>query len=121
MDFQVVTISVSDLAYSKRFYEEILEFEPNGSYEKWQSYKLESTGGFGIIEKPGLNRNPSLDIINFEINDIESFWHRIKNRVKVETEIQRMPWGTYKFVVIDPDGFRLGFVGKNDRSKIIEK
>lgn len=112
MDFQVVTISVSDIAQSKQFYEGILEFEPDTYYEKWQSYKLESTGGFGIIEEHGLNRNPSKDIINFELSDVESFWNRVKNRVKVESELQRMPWGTYKFVVIDPDGFRLGFVGK---------
>ena len=111
MDFQVVTISVSDLERSKRFYEDILKFEPGGNYEKWQSYKLNSTGGFGIIEVPGLNRNQSMDIINFEIDHIESYWHRIKDKVNIESDLQIMPWGTYKFVIIDPDGFRLGFVG----------
>ena len=52
-----------------------------------------------------------MDIINFEIDHIESYWHRIKDKVNIESDLQIMPWGTYKFVIIDPDGFRLGFVG----------
>ena len=78
MDFQVVTISVSDLTVSKQFYEGILGFKPGVLYEQWQGYKLETTGGFGIIEEPGLNRNPSKDIINFELDDVESFWNHVK-------------------------------------------
>ena len=111
MDFQVVTISVSDLSVSKQFYEGVLGFEPGVYYEKWQEYKLESIGGFGIIEERNLARNPSKDIINFKVSNVELLWSQVRDRVKVESELQKMPWGTYKFVIIDPDGFRLGFVG----------
>ena len=112
MDFQVVTISVSNLSVSKQFYEEVLGFVPDVYYEKWQSYKLETTGGFGIIEERNLTRTPSKDIINFQVSNVESLWSRIRDRVKIESELQVMPWGTYKFVILDPDGFRLGFVGE---------
>ncbi len=114
MYFQVVTISVSDLTQSRQFYEGILGFEPDIYYEptRWQSYKLEGTGGFGIIEQPDLKRDPSMDIVNFVVDDVESLWNQAKDQVKAESELQLMPWGTHKFVVLDPDGLRIGVVGK---------
>lgn len=112
MKLQVITISVSDLTHSRAFYEEILGFEPDIAYEKWQSYKVEGDGGFGIIEEPGLQREPSEDIINFRVERVEGYWERVKDSVEVEAPLATTAWGTYKFVIRDPDGFRLGFVGR---------
>jgi catechol 2,3-dioxygenase-like lactoylglutathione lyase family enzyme len=113
MELQVVTISVSSLARSKQFYEEILGFEPDIYYEptRWQSYKREGKGGFGIAETPGLRRPETADIINFTVSDVAALWQRVKDRVSVESALAVMPWGAYKFVIRDPDGFRLGFLG----------
>ena len=114
MKFQYVTIAVSDLARSKLFYEDVLRFEPNGTYERWQSYKIEGDGGFGIGEDPNLQRVPCLDIINFSLPDIDALWAQVRDHVRVESPPQVMPWATRKFVIIDPDGMRLAFVEKKE-------
>ena len=109
MKMQFVTIAVSDLAKSRRFYEDMLGFEPETAYERWQSYGIDGNGGFGIIEDSRTHRVQCLDIVNFELSDIDSLWARINGSVQVESPPQVMPWGTRKFVILDPDGMRLGF------------
>ena len=110
MKIQAVTISVSDFERSRQFYEEVLDFEPDMQYEKWQSYKCEETAFFGITEVEHFDRLPSMDIINFKISDVDQLWERIKDKVRAETGPTRTSWGTYKIVIFDPDGYRLGFV-----------
>ncbi len=112
MQIQAVTISVSDLARSKKFYEEILGFEPDVYHEptRWQSYVCEGRAFFGITEVPGHQRIPSQDIINFIVSDVQAMWERIEGQVQVETTPAMMPWGTFKMVIVDPDGYRLGFI-----------
>ena len=110
MKIQAVTISVSDLERSRQFYEEVLGFEPDSQYEKWQSYKCEETAFFGIMEVESFDRPSSMDIINFMISDVDQLWERIKDKVRAEMEPTRTPWGSYKIVIFDPDGYRLGFV-----------
>ena len=116
MELQIVTISVASLATARRFYEGILGFVPDLYYEptRWQSYRLEGNGGFAVIETPALGRVPTSDIVNFTVGDVESLWSRIKDQVDVEFALAPTPWGTYKFVVRDPDGFRLGFAGRRE-------
>jgi catechol 2,3-dioxygenase-like lactoylglutathione lyase family enzyme len=114
MQMQGVTISVSDLARSKAFYEEVLGTIPDAYYAptRWQSYKLDGRAYLAIIEVPGFQRQVSSDMINFDVDEIESLWQRIRDKVTVETELAETPWGSRKFVIRDPDGYRLGFVGK---------
>jgi len=109
---QVNTISVSSLERARVFYEEILGFEPDFFYEqtKWQSYKLDGTAGFGIIETPRLKRIRNSDILNFRITGVEVLWNRIKDAVEVDTPLETTPYEILKFVIRDPDGFRIGFV-----------
>lgn len=78
MRFQYVTISVSNLERSRKFYSEALGFGETLGYENWIGYKLEHNAGFGILEDPGLSPRTSSDIINFVIDDFEIFWLRIK-------------------------------------------
>lgn len=114
-ELQVVTISVASLETSRAFYEAVLGFEPDVYYEptRWQSYRLEGASGFGIRETPSLIRSTTDDIINFTVRDVEALWEKVKdNTLVVEEDLATTPWGAYKFVVRDPDGFRLGFIGQ---------
>ena len=93
LTMQAVTITVSNLEKSKQFYEEILEFEPDSYYEptRWQCYLSEGRAYLGISEIPDYRKNESNDIINFDVEDIEAFWDRIKDHVEVEAELERTP------------------------------
>jgi predicted enzyme related to lactoylglutathione lyase len=114
MQVQGVTVSVSDLSRSKAFYEEVLGFIPDAYYEptRWQPYKFEGRAYFAIIEVPGFQRNAASDVVNFDVQEIEALWSRVRDKVEVEAELSETPWGSYRFIVRDPDGCRLGFAGK---------
>ena len=111
---QAVTITVSDLEKSKRFYESILGFEPDSYYEptRWQCYKSEGRAYLGITEDTRFGRTDSKDIINFDVDDLEGLWKRLDGQCVVESELGQTPWGSYKFVIRDPDGYLLGFCQK---------
>ncbi|HSW99550.1 MAG TPA: VOC family protein [Patescibacteria group bacterium] len=113
MNIQTVTITVSDLKKSKEFYENLLGFTL-GDYwapTNWQSYKFNDQL-FGIREKPGFKRAESFDITNFELDDVDSLWAKVKDKVKVVEKLAPTPWGSYRFVILDPDGYQLAFVAK---------
>ena len=108
-----MTVSVSELLRSKPFYEEVLGFIPGSYYEptRWQPYTFDRRAYFAIIEVPGFQRAAGADMVNLYVKEIESLWGRVRDKVKVEAELFETPWGSYKFVIVDPDGCRLGFTG----------
>jgi len=108
---QAVTVAVTNLARSKAFYEDVLGLEPDSYYEptRWQSYASEGRAYFCITEETGLTRPVSKDIINFDVDDLDGLWARVKDACHVEMPLQTMPWGTRKFVLRDPDGLQLAF------------
>ena len=111
MRIQGITIEVSDLARSKDFYENVLGFEPGEYYEptRWQPYRF-GDQYFAIREIEDKKPHDDFDITNFELDDVEGLWARVKDSAEVAETLAPTPWGTYKFVVKDPDGYRLGFV-----------
>jgi catechol 2,3-dioxygenase-like lactoylglutathione lyase family enzyme len=113
MRLQGTTVCVADVARSKAFYEGVLGFEPGEFYEptRWQPYWFDD-GFFGIREAPSFTRPDSLDITNFKVADVEGLWNRVKDQAEVVDELETTPWGSYKFVVRDPDGYLLGFVAE---------
>ena len=56
---------------------------------------------------------PSEDTIDFYVDDVEELWERIKDKVTEVSGLGKTPWGSYKFVIQDPDGYNLGFVNKD--------
>lgn len=113
MNIQTVTITVSDMKRSKAFYEEVLGFKPDEFYAptNWQPYRFNDQL-FGIREKPGFARAESFDITNFETEDVDELWARVKDKAKVVEELAPTPWGSYRFVIQDPDGYSVAFVAR---------
>jgi predicted enzyme related to lactoylglutathione lyase len=111
MRIQGITIEVGDLAASKDFYENVLGFQPGEYYEptKWQPYTF-ADQYFAIREVEGKKPHDDFDITNFEVDDVDGLWARVKDSANVAEPLAPTPYGTYKFVVQDPDGYRLGFV-----------
>jgi catechol 2,3-dioxygenase-like lactoylglutathione lyase family enzyme len=117
MRIEGITIEVSDLARSKEFYENVLGFEPGKYYEptKWQPFTVDKQY-FAIREVDSQKPRDDFDITNFKVDDVEDLWRRVKDSAEVAEELATTPYGTYKFVVKDPDGYRLGFVGSKPDS-----
>ena len=113
MQVQGVTISVSDLSRSKAFYEEMLGFVPGDYYAptRWQSYRFDGRAYLAIIEVAGLRREAGGDIVNFDVAEIAALWERVRDKAEVEAALAETPWGSYKFIIKDPDGYRLGIGG----------
>jgi len=111
MRIQGITIEVSDLTASKNFYENVLGFQPGEYYEptKWQPYTF-ADQYFAIREVEGKKPHDDLDITNFELDDVDELWASVKDSATIAEPLAPTPYGTYKFVVKDPDGYRLGFV-----------
>jgi len=114
MQVQGVTVTVSNLSQAKAFYEKLLGFIPDSYYEptRWQSYKFDGRAYFAIIELAGFQREAGADIVNFDVEEVEILWDHVSGKVEVEAELSETPWGSYRFIIKDPDGHRLGFVGK---------
>lgn len=101
-----ITRVVADVDLSKQFYTEILGFEPDAFYAPtcWQSFNCQKDIFFAVGQAPG-----STNEISFSVPDIESFWQSVKDKVEVVNPLEKTPWGTYRFVIRDPDGQWLAF------------
>lgn len=110
MHLSGITRTVKDLEKSRQFYEDILGFEPSAFYEptRWQSYQCQDGVFYAVGETPG-----STNEIAFVVEDIESLWEQVKDQVQVVHALEKTPWGTYRFVIQDPDGQLLAF-GQKD-------
>jgi catechol 2,3-dioxygenase-like lactoylglutathione lyase family enzyme len=101
-----ITRTVADLEKSRRFYEDLLGFEADAYYAptRWQSYQIQEGVFYAVGEAPG-----STNEVTFGVEDVEGLWERVKERVEVVSPLEKTPWGTYRFVIKDPDGHLLAF------------
>src|SRR5690606_7866810 len=106
MFFSGTTHVVSDLEQSRKFYEDLLGFEPDVFYAPtcWQSYRVQAGVFFGIGQPPG-----STPAATFDVADIEALWARVQDHPGVVEPLNRTPWGSVRFVIRDPDGNLLAF------------
>lgn len=111
MNIQTVTITVSNLSTSKEFYGDLLGFELGDDWPatNWQSFRF-GDQLFAIREKAGFVRGESFDITNFEADGVDALWQRVKDKAEVVEELGPTPWGSYRFVIKDPDGYQVAFV-----------
>lgn len=109
-----VSLPVSDLQAAIDFYTGTLGFSVTREFPAttWVSLDIdeEAGGGLGLIETPVEVPDEAAVRLDLFVRDLDAFWHRIKDRVRAEHAPQRMPWGSYKAVIRDPFGNRLGLV-----------
>jgi len=106
-----VRANVRDLHKAIEWYENILSFECTGAdiNERWQyaDFVCGSGAVFAIMVDLKV---PSNARFNFDVDDVDALWHKLKDKVNVIQPIETMPYGTRKFTITDLDGNELGFV-----------
>lgn len=106
-----IRANVSNLNDSIKWYEEFLGFKVTGTWppENPNYAHFESLEGatFSIMED---EKVPSNGRFNFCVEDVDSLWNKLKNKVDVVEEIFDTPYGTRKFTIKDISGNELGFV-----------
>lgn len=105
-----VRINVSDINKALKWYEEILGFENDGGWplENPTYYDFVSEYGakFAIME---VKSGQSHGRLNFQVDNVDELWEKLKDKVEIIEPIFDTPWGTRKFTIKDLDGNELGF------------
>lgn len=106
-----VKLGVSDLEKSLKWYTEVLGLEVDSCWPKdnptYYDFK-----GVGVCFAIGLAENGKIyhgGRTNFQTEDVDQLWERLKDKVTVVEPVWDTPWGTRKFTIADPDGNELGF------------
>jgi predicted enzyme related to lactoylglutathione lyase len=101
-----ITRVVADLERARAFYEGLLGLEPGPAFAltRWQAYTMDDGSFLAVGEAPG-----STNEVALAVPDVEALWERVKERAEVVEPLARTPWGTYRFVLRDPDGYQIAF------------
>lgn len=105
-----------DLQASIVFYTQILGFTCAEFNEEWQWAALHLDAIELMLAKP--NQHTPYDKICFtgsfyiEVDDVETLWHHLKNKVTIVYELETFDWGMKEFAIKDTNGYMLQF-GQN--------
>lgn len=105
-----VRANVSDLMKSIIWYEEILGFECTGAdiTDRW-SYADFVCGEGATFAIAVSSVGTTSARFNFDVDNVDELWEKIKDKVTIVEAIETMPYGTRKFTIADLDGNELGF------------
>lgn len=103
--------NVSDLYRSIEWYEKTLGFKCYGAditdtYE-YAQFEYGEGAAFSIMVAGTGGTNARF---NFAVDDVDTLWEELKDKVTVIEPIATMPWGNRKFTIADPDGNEIGLV-----------
>lgn len=99
----------ADLATTRRFYESVLGFTVMDSAEG--TLTVERWGGKLIFTSLDLWNRPTgfSGTLYFSVPDVEAFYGQVKGKAPVAWPLEKMPYGSYEFGVVDCDGYTLAF------------
>lgn len=103
--------NVSDLHKSIDWYENILGFECLDAdiTDRWQYAQFECGEGASFSIMVADTKGTSARF-NFKVDDADTLWNLLKDKVKIIETIETMLYGNRKFTIVDLDGNELGFV-----------
>ena len=109
-----VRANVRELHKAIKWYETVLGFECNGTdiNDRWQYADFATETGAVFAIAVGENV-PSYGRFNFDVDDVDTMWNKLKDKAEIVQSIETMPYGTRKFTIKDLDGNELGFVQQN--------
>ena len=61
----------------------------------------------------GTKRGYGVEIVSM-VEDLESFYKKVKEKVEIFEKLQERPWGLKDFRVVDPFGYYLRFTNKHN-------
>jgi len=106
-----VRANVSNLSKAIEWYEAVLGFECTRAdiNDQWQYADFANDGGavFAIAVDANV---PSHGRFNFDVDNADALWEKLKDKASIIQPIETMPYGTRKFTIADLDGNELGFV-----------
>ena len=109
-----VRANVRNLHKAIEWYEAVLGFECGDAdiNDRWAYADFACGEGavFAIAEDENV---PSRGRFNFDVDDVDALWDRLKDRVEIVQPIETMSYGTRKFTIKDLDGNEVGFVQQN--------
>ena len=108
-----IRANVQDLDKAVEWYETVLGFECRGKdiNECWQYADFLNDGG--AVFAIAVDEKPSLGRYNFDVDDVNALWDKLKGQTEIVQALETMPYGTRKFTIKDLDGNELGFVQQN--------
>ena len=104
-----VRANVKNLQKSIEWYENVIGFAAEAPYPAenpvYVSFEFEEGACFSIM----VDEKPSLGRYNFNVDDVDVLWEKLKDKVEIVEPLFDTPYGTRKFTIKDLDGNELGF------------
>ena len=105
-----------DMQESIRFYTEILGFSCINFNKDWQWATLQKSEIEIMLSKPNayvkLDKMVFSGSFYFEVDDVETLWHQLKDKVNIVYNLETFDWGMKEFALTDNNGYILQF-GEN--------
>ena len=112
-----VTLSISDMEKSVRFYSKIPNFKMvyGGSDSQFTSFLIDDVAKSYLNLKLNEARLPNFGRIIFYVDDVDELFSYMENDEtisglgKLESKPEDAIWGERFFHMLDPDGYKLSF------------
>ena len=112
-----VTLSISDMEKSVRFYSKIPNFKMvyGGSDSQFTSFLIDDVAKSYLNLKLNAARLPNFGRIIFYVDDVDELFSYMENDEtisglgKLESKPEDAIWGERFFHMLDPDGYKLSF------------
>jgi len=106
-----VRVNVRDLGAAIAWYEPLLGVPAEGHWPPEAPTYAHFTLGPAQLAIGRYEPAPAVGVrFNFEVDDVDSWWERLRNDADVLEPLMDTEYGTRKFTIRDPDGNELGFV-----------